>query len=163
MVIYSKAYAEVTQDIHNMKISTRVRYGLRLVLELAANYGKGPMFLKDIARSQEISEKYLSQIAIDLKMAHLIDGFRGMHGGYVLIKKPSEIKVYDIMVVFEGDLILVDCIRNPAACKRVSNCVSKEVWQELGQMMTKTLTGITLADLLERQSRKTQKNVMYYI
>jgi Rrf2 family protein len=146
-----------------MKISTRVRYGLRFMLELAGHYQKGPVFLRDIARSQEISEKYLGQIAIDLKLAHLIDGFRGAHGGYVLTKPPSEIRVYDIVVVFEGDLALVECARDPSLCNRASHCIAHEVWHKLGQVMTETLEAITLADLLERQREKMQESGMYHI
>jgi Rrf2 family transcriptional regulator, cysteine metabolism repressor len=146
-----------------MKISTRVRYGLRFMIELAACYGKEPVFLKDIARLQDISEKYLSQIVIDLKMARLIDGFRGAHGGYVLIKAPAEISVYDILVILEGDLVLVDCTRNPASCNRVLHCVSQEVWDKLSQVMINTLAGITLADLLERRQEKLAEVAMYDI
>jgi Rrf2 family protein len=146
-----------------MKISTRVRYGLRFMIELASHYRKGPVFLKDIARSQEISEKYLGQIVIDLKLAHLIDGFRGVHGGYVLTKPPSEIRVYDVVVVFEGELALVECARDPSLCKRAANCISHEVWHKLGQVMIEMLDGITLADLLERQKEKSQEFAMYYI
>jgi Rrf2 family transcriptional regulator, cysteine metabolism repressor len=146
-----------------MKISTRARYGLRFVMELAANYGKRALYLKDIARSQDISEKYLSQIVIDLKAAHLIDAFRGAHGGYVLAKTPAEVSVYDIVAVLEGDLTLVDCARNPALCSRASHCISHEVWHKLGQVMIETLEAITLADLLERQKEKSREYAMYYI
>lgn len=146
-----------------MKVSTRVRYGLRFMIELAAHYGNEPVFLKNIAHSQDISEKYLSQIVIDLKTARLIDGFRGAHGGYVLAKTPAEISVYDILAVLEGDLTLVDCTRNRASCTKASYCVSQEVWHKLGRVMTETLAGITLADLLERQKEKSQEFAMYYI
>jgi Rrf2 family protein len=146
-----------------MKISTRARYGLRFMLELAVNYGKGQLYLKDIASSQEISEKYLSQIVIDLKAAHLVDGFRGAHGGYILAKAPSEINVYDIVNVLEGDLTLLECARDPASCSRALYCVSHEVWYKLGRVMIETLEAITLADLLERRREKSQEFAMYYI
>ena len=146
-----------------MKISTRARYGLRFVIALAANYGKKSLYLKDIAKSQDISEKYLSQIVIDLKAAHLIDAFRGAHGGYVLAKSPAEITVYDVVAVLEGDLALVDCARDPSLCGRASHCISHEVWHKLGQVMIETLEAITLADLLERQNEKSREFAMYYI
>jgi len=146
-----------------MKISTRARYGLRFMIELAAHYGKGPLFLKNIAHSQEISEKYLSQIVIDLKAAHLLIGFRGAHGGYVLAKSPAEINVYDIVNVLEGDMTLVECVRNSAICGLASQCVSQEVWHKLGQVMVETLEAITLADLLKLRQEKSQKEAMYYI
>jgi Rrf2 family protein len=146
-----------------MKISTRVRYGLRFMLELAAHYQKGPIFLKDIARVQDISEKYLSQIAIDLKQAHLIDGFRGVHGGYVLTKAPSKVSVYDIVAVFEGDLAMVECARDPSLCGKASHCIAHEVWHKLSMVMTETLEAMTLSDLLERQKEKMQEAGMYHI
>ena len=146
-----------------MKISTRARYGLRFMIELTTYYGKGPLFLKSIARSQEISEKYLSQIVIDLKAAHLLTGSRGAHGGYVLAKTPDEINAYDIVNALEGDLTLIDCIGNSAVCSRSSQCVSQEVWHRLGQAMAESLKAITLADLLKRQQEKSREFVMYYI
>lgn len=146
-----------------MKVSTRARYGLRFMLELAANYGKRPLYLKDIARSQDISEKYLSQIVIELKAANLIDGFRGAHGGYVLGRMPAQINVYDIVNILEGDLTLVECARNQASCTRALHCAAQEVWHELGRVMRETLEAITLADLLERQREKSQEFAMYYI
>ena len=149
--------------VANMKIPTRVRYGLRFMIELAAHYGKELVFLKNIARSQGISEKYLSQIVIDLKTANLIDGFRGAHGGYVLVRAPAEISVHDIFIVLEGDLTLVDNAQNPALCSKALNCVSQEVWDKLGQVMTGTLKAISLADLLERRQEKSQEFAMYYI
>lgn len=146
-----------------MKIPTRVRYGLRFMIELAAHYGKEPVFLKNIARSQDISEKYLSQIVIDLKLARLIDGFRGAHGGYVLGKPPAEISVYDIFAVLESDLTLVNSVRNPVLCSKASHCVSQEVWHKLGRVMTETLEAISLANLLERRQEKLSEVTMYYI
>lgn len=146
-----------------MKISTRSRYGLRFMVELAANYGRGHLYLKDIAKSQDISDKYLSQIVMDLKASHLLDGLRGAHGGYVLAKAPAEITVYDIVAVLEGDLALIDCARNPALCGRAAHCISHEVWHKLGQVMIETLEAITLADLLERRKEKSQEFAMYYI
>ena len=107
-----------------MKISTRSRYGLRFMLELAAGYGKRPLYLKDIAHSQEISEKYLTQIVVDLKATLIIDGFRGVHGDYVLAKAPSKITAYDLVSVLEGDLALVECARNPTSCTRTIHCVN---------------------------------------
>jgi len=146
-----------------MKISTRSRYGLRFMVELAANYGKGALNLKDIAKSQDISDKYLSQIVVELKSARLLDGFRGAHGGYVLAKPPAEITVYDIVAVLEGDIALVECARNPALCSKASQCISHEVWHKLGQVMIETLQHIKLADLLKRRQEKLPKEAMYYI
>ena len=80
-----------------MNISTRTRYGTRLMLELGLNYGKEPLLLREIAASQEISEKYLSQIIIPLKAAGLVNSFRGARGGYILAKPPKQITLNDIV------------------------------------------------------------------
>jgi len=146
-----------------MKISMRARYGLRLMIELAVHDGKGPLFLKHIARSQEISEKYLSQIVIDLKVAHLISATRGAHGGYRLARPPAEITALDIVSALEGDLTLVECTREPKRCSRAAQCVSQGVWDKLGQAMMDALRQIHLAELVEQLREKTKDTVMYDI
>ncbi|MFA5284396.1 MAG: Rrf2 family transcriptional regulator, partial [Smithellaceae bacterium] len=97
-----------------MKLSTRTRYGVRLMTVLAQNYGKGPVFLKDIAKGENISEKYLSLIIIPLRGVGLINSVRGAHGGYNLSKEPSQITLKEIVDVLEGDCSLVDCVKNPS-------------------------------------------------
>lgn len=146
-----------------MKISMRARYGLRLMIELAAHAGKGPLFLKNIAHSQEISEKFLSQIVIDLKAANLISSTRGAHGGYSLARPPAEITALDIVTALEGDLTLVECMRDSKRCSRASLCVSQGVWDKLGQAMMDSLRQIDLAELVEQLREKTKDTVMYYI
>ena len=95
-----------------MKMSTRARYGLRLMVDLAVKDGKGPILLKDVSRSQEISEKYLSQIIIPLKTAGLVKSFRGAHGGYTLQRDPAKINLLEVVSALEGDLSLVECVAN---------------------------------------------------
>ncbi len=146
-----------------MRISTRARYGLRFMIELAAYYDKGPVYMKDIARSQEISEKYLSQILITLKSAGLVEGFRGVHGGYILNRPPSDITLKDIVGVLEGDLSLVECDKKPGTCHRESACISREVWQKLGAVMFESLDAITLDKLVAKWREKSQKGIMYDI
>src|SRR4030067_739218 len=101
-----------------MKLSTRSRYGVRLMLALGVKSNQGPIFLKDIARSEEISEKYLSQIIIPLKAKGLVSTFRGAHGGYILARRASEIRLREIVEPLEGDLCLVDCVTLPEVCDR---------------------------------------------
>jgi Rrf2 family protein len=96
-----------------MKISTRARYGTRLMVALGAHYGQRPVFLKEIAKAEEISEKYLSQIIMPLKAAGLVNSFRGAHGGYVLSRTPAQISLKDIVGALEGDFNLVGCLGNP--------------------------------------------------
>ena len=131
-----------------MKLSTRSRYGLRLMLVLGANENKGPIFLKDIAHSEEISEKYLSQIIIPLKASGLINTFRGAHGGYVLGKPPSRIRLREIIEPLEGDLSLVDCVKKTDMCSRSIECVTRDVWNDLSNLVIDYLDKMTLEDLI---------------
>jgi Rrf2 family protein len=137
-----------------MKLSTRGRYGVRLMLELALHYGEGPILLKDIAERQGISEKYLWQLINPLKTTGLVNSLRGAHGGYVLGKAPEAISLKAILQVLEGSLCLVDCVDNPALCKRSLSCISRDVWGEASKNMQQTLEDTTLAAMVERQKEK---------
>ena len=141
-----------------MKLSTRSRYGLRLMLALARNYGKGNTFLKDIAREEEISEKYLSLIMIPLKGVGLVNSLRGSSGGYTLAKESSQITLKDIVDVLEGDC-LVDCLKNPKTCSKVSTCASRDIWALLGGKISETLSSITLEQLVIMNREKMEKAI----
>lgn len=132
-----------------MRLSTRSRYGTRLMLKLALNYTKGPVFLKDIAQEEEISEKYLSHLVIHLKASGLISSSRGAHGGYRLAKSPQLITVKDIVQALEGNLSTVECVKNPSVCKRVKGCVTRDVWETLDEKISDTLNSVTLNDLIK--------------
>ena len=121
------------------------------MLELALHYKKGTVFLKDIAREEEISEKYLSHLVIPLKANGLISSSRGAHGGYRLAKSPSHITVKDIVQTLEGDLSPVECVKNPSICRRTSGCVTRDVWEKLDERISDTLSSITLKDLVKSQ------------
>jgi len=137
-----------------MRLSTRSRYGVRLMLELALNYNAGYTFLKNIAKKEDISEKYLSQLVIPLKARGLIASSRGAHGGYRLAKEPSLITIKDIVQTLEGDISLVECVNNPSVCKRASGCVTRDVWEILDDKISDTLSSITLKDLLESHKKQ---------
>lgn len=141
-----------------MKLSTRARYGVRLMLVLADNYGKGPMFLKDIARGENISEKYLSLIIIPLRGVGLVNSIRGAHGGYNLAKEPSTITLKEIVDVLEGDCSLVECVKNPSSCPRVPICASHDIWAIIGEKISETLSSITL-DMLVKMSQEKAGNI----
>jgi Rrf2 family protein len=115
---------------------------------LAEHYGDAPIFLKEIAKNQDISEKYLSLIVIPLRSAGLIRSIRGARGGYTLAKRPDLITVADIVDVLEGELCLVDCVKNPAQCPRVPICPTRDVWSILGEKIKETLAGISLPSLV---------------
>jgi len=146
-----------------MKLSTRTRYGVRLMLDLAVNKDKGQVFLKDIARQEEISEKYLSLIIIPLKAAGLVNSTRGAHGGYTLAKPASDISLKDIVDILEGDTCLVDCVKNPSKCSRSSTCASRDLWTSLSESISSTLGTTTLEDLVKKSKEKVQSAVMFHI
>jgi Rrf2 family protein len=141
-----------------MKLSTRARYGVRLMLALAKNYGQGSVFLREVAKSEEISEKYLSQIIIPLRGAGLVSSSRGVHGGYTLSKSPAEITLQQIVEPLEGDC-LVDCIKNPSACSRGPTCASRDVWALLGGKISETLNAITLEQLVQMNRGKAEQAI----
>ena len=136
-----------------MRLSTRARYGTRLMLELALNFNQGTVFLKDIAQKEEISEKYLSQLVIPLKASGLISSSRGAHGGYRLAKPPSQITLMEIVQILEGNLSLVECIKNPSVCSRVSQCVTRDIWEKLDETISGVLSSVTLEDLVNLQNK----------
>ena len=132
-----------------MRLSTRSRYGTRLMFELASHQKNEPMFLKDIASRQDISEKYLSQIILLLKNGGLVTTYRGSHGGYVLSRPATEITLLEIVELLEGDLSLVDCVISPSVCNRVAICTTRDIWAEMSNLLKNYLKGVTLADLVK--------------
>ena len=138
-----------------MKLSTRGRYGVRFMFDLATHYGKGPIYLKDIAQRQGISEKYLWHLVTPLKSAGLITAVRGAKGGYYLSRSPQDINLMDIVRTLEGPICFVDCVENSSLCNRADGCISREVWDEVSRKVGEILSGITLENLMERQRSKT--------
>jgi Rrf2 family protein len=145
-----------------MKISTKTRYGTRFLIALAAQHGKGPVYMKDIAQSEGISEKYLSQILITLRSAGLVEGFRGVHGGYVLTRPPSQITVREIVSLLEGGLSIIDCTA-AEICPRSGQCSSRDVWKKIEQTLSEVLESITLEQLAAHHQGQKQPKAMYFI
>ena len=137
-----------------MKLSTRGRYGVRAMLELAMNAGKGPVPLRDLASRQEISAKYLEQLLIPLKSAGLVKSVRGARGGYLLAGSAEKITLYDVVRSLEGPLAPVECVEDPEYCDRVGGCTVHLIWGEMGKMLVDFLTSITLTDLVHRQEER---------
>ena len=131
-----------------MRMSTKGRYGVRLMIDLALHSSQGPVLMKDIARRQGISEKYLWNLINPLKTVGLVRSLRGARGGYLLAKEPAEISLKDIMSVLEGTLCLVDCVENPSSCKRSPTCITRDVWCEASQGFMKTLEAMTLEKVI---------------
>jgi len=133
-----------------MKLSTRSRYGTRLLLDMAARYGQGPIQLGDIAKRQDVSVKYLEQIIIPLKKARYIKSGRGPKGGHILTKSPEEITVGEIVALLEEGTSLVDCTNDAGVCQRADVCPTRLIWKEVSEAMFDRLQAITLADLVEK-------------
>ncbi|MDD5622612.1 MAG: Rrf2 family transcriptional regulator [Actinomycetota bacterium] len=146
-----------------MRISTRARYGLRLMVEIALSYKKGPILLKEISKNIDVSEKYLSQIIIPLKGKSLVNTYSGAHSGYVLSRPPSEIKLKEIVEILEGDSSLIDCVNNPSVCNRVSACVTRDIWTEIGDKISEILSSYTLGDLAKMCMERKDDGMMYSI
>jgi Rrf2 family cysteine metabolism transcriptional repressor len=147
-----------------MKLSTKGRYAMRAMLDLATHYGEGLTFLKDVAARQEISERYLEHLFLSLKAAGLVNSTRGANGGFVLSRPPSETKLMDIITVSEGQLSLVECVDDPGVCKRSSHCATRDVWMDLKNAIENVLGAITLQDLVEKQRAKDMQTIeMYHI
>lgn len=134
-----------------MRISTKGRYALRLMLDLAEHRGCGYIVLKDIAERQGISKKYLEQIMPILNRTDFLITNRGYQGGYMLAKAPDEYTVGDILRATEGSLAPVSCLdREPNVCPRAAECPTVGVWHGLHKAITDYLDGITLQDILDR-------------
>ncbi len=147
-----------------MRISSRTRYGIRLMVNLARNYGQGYSLLKNIAKSEAISEKYLSLIVIPLRSTGLLNSIRGSKGGYMLARQPSEISIKNIMDILEEDLNLLENIKKEEDFVSPNEKISRDLWLGLGEKIKKYLGSITLKDLIETYDKKNKKiPVNYYI
>lgn len=136
-----------------MKISTKGRYALRMMADLAAHSGESVVALKDIAERQSISKKYLEQIVPLLNRAQLLRTNRGYKGGYTLSKDPSEYTVGEILRVTEGDLAPVTCLQSGSVCERRSECATLHIWEGLYKVVSEYLDGITLLDVANEMTK----------
>lgn len=134
-----------------MKLSTKGRYGLRAMLDIALKQENGPVTSHTVAVSQGISERYLEQLLIPLKQAGLVKSIRGSQGGYTLARKPAQITVGDIIRVLEGPIAPVDCVNElyPEECERLNNCVTRRIWSRIRDSITEILDSYTLEDLVQ--------------
>lgn len=146
-----------------MKLSTRSRYGTRMIMDLAQRYGQGTVQLGEIASRQKISLKYLEQIIRPLKQAGLIKSFRGAKGGHVLNRPPEEVTVGEVVALLEGGKTLVTCDQEPEVCARVDTCVTRHIWQEAAAAMYERLSAITFADLLTMNANGCKDKFLDYM
>ncbi|HIJ70887.1 MAG TPA: Rrf2 family transcriptional regulator [Planctomycetes bacterium] len=139
-----------------MKLSSRSRYGLRAVLDLALHYGKGPLQIRAIAAREEISNKYLEQLMTILKTSGLVRSLRGPKGGYILSKPPDQIKLKEVITALEGPLFPVECLQHPQFCPHCAECITRQVWADVQEAMLGVLEATNMQDLVDRV--KTSEN-----
>jgi len=147
-----------------MKISTKSRYGIRALYDLALHQGEGPVQLHDIARRQKLSEKYLEQLMARLKSKGLLKSVRGPRGGYLLSRPPDKIRVIEIFEILEGPIEPVPCTASQFHCQNTARCAAFDLWDRLLSAIRDILEGTTLADLVQIHRNKQEKWVnMYHI
>lgn len=137
-----------------MKISTKGRYALRLMLDIALQPSDEPVSLRDISKREEISMKYLEQLVPSLTRTGLLRSVRGMGGGYILTRKPEEYTVGEILRAAEGELVPVECAGRGECCQRAAHCATIEVWQDIARAIDEVVDHRTLADLVRRYQEK---------
>ena len=145
-----------------MKLSTKGRYGARLMLDLAVHHGKGPILLKDIAKRQQISEKYLGHIIPSLKAAGLVSSSQGPRGGYALAKPPKDITLGKVVQSVESNMSIAECVKTPEVCDRVHSCVTRDIWEEVTFKIMEVLDSITLQDMVNRHNEKAKFQALMY-
>ncbi len=137
-----------------MKLSTKGRYGLKAMFELALNYGEGPIPLNSIAENQNISNHYLEQLFASLRKAGIIKSVRGAQGGYMLALKPKEITVGDIIRTLEGPLAPAECVIEDISqeCDKANWCVTRIIWEKIRDSINDVVDSITLQDMIDAQN-----------
>lgn len=132
-----------------MKLSTKGKYGLKAMFELAKSSNEGPVSLRYISKQQNISDQYLEQIFSSLKKANLVKSIRGAQGGYLLSKPANEITVADILKVLEGDLAFTECLLDSEACENFDSCSTRYVWAQIKKAIENVTMSISLQDMVD--------------
>jgi len=134
------------------------------MLELASRYGEGPVDLKEIAKKEDISLKYLEQVIIPLRTAGLVKSIRGSKGGYSLARPPSEICLNDLVEVLDGPIDLIECLKDPKGCSKAPFCVTRDIWKEASDAINKIFRSVTFEEMVNRKREKEgQSPPMYQI
>jgi len=144
-----------------MKLSTRTRYAVRAIIELARNDKNRPLQLKIIAQRQEISIKYLEQLMAVLRSAGFVRSIRGSKGGYVLARNPDQIKMNEVLRRLEGTVATVECVENENSCSRSADCAARYLWTQVEQAIENVLQSVTLQDLVDKANE--EKKLDYQI
>lgn len=134
-----------------MKVPTRVRYALRAVVEIAERNSTVPVPIRDFAKAQGISTKYAKQLMNHLGKAGIVQGYRGVGGGYALARDPHEITVFDIYRALSEDVNLAPCVNESVICERKNSCAAKDFWTGMSRVLLTELRSTTIGDLIERK------------
>ncbi len=146
-----------------MKISTRGRYGLRAMIDLAMHQDSGAVPLRKISEREDISEQYLEQLFANLRKAGIVKSVRGAHGGYLLNHDPEDITVGDIIRTLEGPVAPADCVVEEKSCNLISDCVTHGLWVEISELVNDFFDSTNLADLKKKALKIQQKSNKGYI
>lgn len=147
-----------------MKLSTRGRYGTRVLLDLAMHRDNGLVLLKDVAQRQDISLRYLEHIITPLVTAGIVRSTRGAKGGVFLAKSPEKVRLIEVIQLLEGSTAPVECVDSPDRCSRSRTCAARDIWGEVKIAIDRILETTTLQDLVEKQKAKEQpERLMYYV
>ena len=133
-----------------MKITAKARYALRILLDLAVYGEEKPRTIREIAQSQDISEKFISRIVVTLRRGGLIGSVRGVQGGLRLARFPESVTLLEIVECMDGPVSLLECLSRPGRCPRQGRCVAEDVWRRVNDDMVASLRGIRLSEIVER-------------
>jgi Rrf2 family cysteine metabolism transcriptional repressor len=139
-----------------MKISTKGRYGLTIVVELGSKFGEGPVPLRKIAEEQKLSEAYLEQLIPPLRNSGIVKSVRGAYGGYMLAKSPTEITAGDVIRILEGPILVVEGLEG-------SDIPQQELWKRIGEAVRSVLDTTTIEDLMKSGEKDDRESYMFYI
>jgi Rrf2 family protein len=145
-----------------MKVSMKVDYGVRALIDLVQHYGQGAVQTSEIAQRQAIPEPYLDQLLTSLRKAGYIRSRRGPQGGHVLIKEPTQITLADVITTLEGHNPPIDCLDGSMECSLAATCAQQDIWRQVDLLTQSFLNSTTILDLAMKQKRQ-EKRVMYYI
>jgi Rrf2 family transcriptional regulator, cysteine metabolism repressor len=147
-----------------MKLSTKGRYGTRVLVDLAMHRDAGLVLLKDVAQRQDISLRYLEHIITPLVTAGIVRSTRGARGGVFLARSPEKITLLEVIQILEGSTAPVECVDSPEVCRRNKTCATRDIWTEVKLSVDRVLEATTLEDLIKKQKAKEQPEpLMYYV
>jgi Rrf2 family transcriptional regulator, cysteine metabolism repressor len=138
-----------------MKLSTRTRYGIRATLDLARNADEKPVSVKDIARRQKISTRYLENIFHELRTAGILGSLKGKGGGFYLEKPLKDITILSIIEILEGELAILDCLVDESCCENIEGCYTRDTWNKINLEIRRAFSNVTLEDIFKTLGKKT--------